>query len=115
MSQRSVLLVMLTLSLAACNGGTGDHVAPDAGPGTDSGTPGTDSGTPGTDAGTPGTDAGYALESLISGSWSLGPGTESYKCIRLTVDHDIDIHRFHPIIPTGTHHTVLSVDRKSVV
>ena len=112
-SRIAVASLAVVLALAGCNSGgtTSDRVAPDAGTGTDSGTPGTDSGTPGTDSGTPGTDAGvHPLETLISGTWSLPPGTESYKCVRLTLAHAIDVHRFHPIIPMGTHHTVLSVD-----
>jgi len=58
---------------------------------------------PGTDApiGTPG------YTSLISGSWSLPNGTETYRCIRLTATSDMWITAIHPIAPLGTHHTVL--------
>lgn len=100
---RLALVALAVLALAACNSGTtGDRSGTDSGPGTDGGTMGTDAGGD--------VDAGIVLDTLVSGDWSLPPGMEAYKCVRVTVDHDIDVHRFHPVIPLGTHHTVLTID-----
>jgi copper type II ascorbate-dependent monooxygenase-like protein len=44
---------------------------------------------------------------LVSGTWSLPPSIEGYRCIRLTAKEDMWITAIHPIAPTGTHHTVL--------
>lgn len=109
MSPSRSSFALLSLALAACTAAPAGTL--DSGsPGVDSGTPGTDSGTPGTDAGPVETDAGApVLETLISGAWSLPMGSERYICVRVTIDHDMYIHRFHPVIPTGTHHTVLTV------
>jgi hypothetical protein len=70
---------------------------------------GTDAASPGADAQTgadaPTGTAGYT--SLISGSWSLAQGTETYRCVRQTATSDTWITAIHPLAPHGTHHTVL--------
>src|SRR5438132_2032581 len=46
---------------------------------------------------------------LIEASWTLPPLTNQYVCAYLTVDEDLLIDAFRPVIPVGTHHTVLSM------
>jgi hypothetical protein len=46
---------------------------------------------------------------LIEGDWELPPDSESYTCVRLTVPRDVYLSEFAPVIPLGTHHTVLTV------
>jgi hypothetical protein len=58
-------------------------------------------------AGSGGAPAG-AVE-LVSAQWTLEPGTEIYQCTRVTVEQDYYVTEFHPGIPLGTHHTVLTV------
>ena len=48
-------------------------------------------------------------QTIITGDWTLDPGTESYTCVRKTVDEDLVISAFDAIIPLGTHHTLLTV------
>jgi hypothetical protein len=57
-------------------------------------------------------DAGGTGEwtTLISGDWTLQPGTEDYVCVRTTVTEDLYISEFRAMIPNGTHHTVLAID-----
>ncbi len=80
----------LCLLLAACGGGSSsdDTQAVDA-------------------AVTP-IDAPDGWQTLLQGSWSLNPGEEAYFCVYATVPRDLDIKAFRPIIPQGTHHTVLT-------
>lgn len=47
--------------------------------------------------------------SLIEGSWEIPGDSEGYRCARLTVPEDVYIAEFTPLIPLGTHHTVLTV------
>lgn len=49
---------------------------------------------------------------LIGRDWTIDPG-ETYKCIRIRVDHDMLINSFHAVAPVGTHHTVLTVSSSS--
>jgi hypothetical protein len=55
-------------------------------------------------------DAGAAdgFELLVAAEWSLPPGTERYKCVYQTVRETIFVRAFRPLIPLGTHHTVLT-------
>jgi hypothetical protein len=46
---------------------------------------------------------------LIAGDWSLPSGSEGYQCVYATVERDLYIKAFRPLIPIGTHHTVLTV------
>lgn len=47
--------------------------------------------------------------SLIEAEWKLDPNSEAHLCARVTVPRDAYLHEFAPLIPLGTHHTVLSV------
>jgi hypothetical protein len=55
-------------------------------------------------------DRGDGWRSLIEADWELAPGEEAHVCARLTVPEDAYLHEFAPLIPQGTHHTVLSVN-----
>lgn len=46
--------------------------------------------------------------SLMEGEWTLAPGEEGYYCVYATVPADVYIKAFRPLIPPGTHHTVLT-------
>jgi hypothetical protein len=46
--------------------------------------------------------------SLLEGDWTLQPGEEAYFCVYATVPRDIYVKAFRPLIPPGTHHTVLT-------
>ncbi|HEX4338803.1 MAG TPA: hypothetical protein VH062_23015 [Polyangiaceae bacterium] len=48
-------------------------------------------------------------KTIITGDWSLDPGTESYTCVRQTLDEDVIVSKFDAINPLGTHHTLLTV------
>ena len=47
-------------------------------------------------------------QSLMEGDWSLAAGEEGYYCVYATVPRDMYVKAFRPIIPNGTHHTVLT-------
>lgn len=49
-----------------------------------------------------------AWQPLMDGEWSLAAGQEGYFCVYATVPRDMYIKAFRPIIPLGTHHTVLT-------
>lgn len=84
------LVSLLTVALGACGSdGTG---APDAGAGT-------------ADAAVTGD-----WQTLIARDWTLAPGTEQYRCSRITVTEDLYITGFRSIDPSGTHHTVVTVE-----
>jgi copper type II ascorbate-dependent monooxygenase-like protein len=63
----------------------------------------------GTDAGGDGDAATGDWQSLISGDWHLDGLAEGYFCVYVTVPRDIYIKAFKPLIPLGTHHTVLTM------
>jgi hypothetical protein len=46
----------------------------------------------------------------MQADWELPAGAEGYRCVRVTVPEDVYISAFNPLIPLGTHHTVLSVN-----
>jgi hypothetical protein len=50
-----------------------------------------------------------AFQTLITSSWSLQPGTEIYQCATVTLTREMFISELRPTIPTGTHHTVVSI------
>jgi hypothetical protein len=52
---------------------------------------------------------GTSLQTLISGDWTMPPGTEGYVCVRKTVDEDLYVSGFEAINPLGTHHTLLTM------
>ncbi len=49
---------------------------------------------------------GWSL--LMQGGWSLQPNEEAYYCVYVTIREDTYIKSFRPLIPVGTHHTVLT-------
>jgi hypothetical protein len=48
---------------------------------------------------------------LIDREWELAPYSETYRCVRVTVEEDLYIQGFRDISPVGTHHTVLTAGR----
>jgi len=46
---------------------------------------------------------------LIEAEWSLAPNSEGYFCAYKTITEDLVIGEFSPVIPLGTHHTVLTM------
>lgn len=48
-------------------------------------------------------------KTIITGDWTLQPGTESYTCARLTIDEELWVNGFEAINPLGTHHTLLTM------
>src|SRR5687768_11224780 len=103
-SSRLVFAVLLMVSVAC-----GGDDAGDDDPGADSGAAG------GPDGGGPGGDPDAGAQPgefvpLITGTWTIPAGDEIYHCARSTVDETMYISEFRPIIPLGTHHTVLTID-----
>lgn len=93
-----VLVLVLVPVLAGC--GSDAPLTPpaaDAGPGTDLGPPAVDAGPP-----------PPALVTIASSAWTLGAGVEKYLCVLVTTPDEIFVSEFHPVIPLGTHHTVLT-------
>src|SRR5690606_38223200 len=99
-TMRRALATLLTLALAACGG---DDSGDDSGDGGGGG--GGDGGQGGPDGG--GGDGTW--QTLLEGDWSLQPLEEGYYCIYATVPRDLYIKAFRPLIPLGTHHTVLTL------
>jgi Copper type II ascorbate-dependent monooxygenase, C-terminal domain len=62
----------------------------------------------------PGVDPVSDWRMLVEGAWELPAGEEGYRCARLTLTEDIYIKEFQPVAPTGTHHTLLSVNEMPV-
>lgn len=46
--------------------------------------------------------------SLMEGDWTLAAGEEGYFCVYTTVPRDMYVKAFRPLIPLGTHHTVVT-------
>jgi hypothetical protein len=115
------LFLTSTVALLACGddttgggGGDGSGGASSASTGTTTATTGTGSTTTGATTGAGGGEgtgggASSELQTLISAEWSLETGTEMYLCSRVTVEEDTWITEFHPVIPVGTHHTVVTL------
>ena len=92
MKPGAYLSTMLLIAVVACGGGGGGG---DDGPGNP-------------DA--PGADAAVGdWVTLLEGDWSLAPQDEGYFCVYATVPRDMYIKAFRPLIPLGTHHTVLTL------
>ena len=49
------------------------------------------------------------MKTLVSADWTLAAGTEIYQCTRVTIPEDLYVTEFHPVIPVGTHHTVVTL------
>lgn len=54
-------------------------------------------------------DADDGWQVLVDAEWKLAPGAEAHLCARTSVPRDVYLHEFSPLIPTGTHHTVVTV------
>ncbi len=92
---RSVSLCSLLLSsvLVACGGGGGG-----GGGSTDAATGDIDS------------DVPDGWTTLLEGEWTMPAGSpDTYYCVYATVPRDMYIKAFRPLIPLGTHHTVLTL------
>lgn len=87
MSRLLLASVLVSSVLAACGGGDdGIPATPDAATGSDGWT------------------------TLLEGEWSMPAGQpDTYYCVYATVPRDMYIKAFRPIIPVGTHHTVLTL------
>ena len=48
-------------------------------------------------------------QTLLTGDWTMPPGTEGYVCARKTTTEDLYVAGFEAIIPPGTHHTLLTM------
>jgi hypothetical protein len=84
-------VVLLSTLLAGCSGDGGSSSV-DAAPGS------IDSATP------------EGWTSLLEGDWTLPSGQpDTYYCVYATVPRDMYIKAFRPMIPVGTHHTVLTL------
>src|SRR3954463_13584394 len=47
---------------------------------------------------------------LLEGDWTMPAGQpDTYYCVYATVPRDMYIKAFRPLIPVGTHHTVLTL------
>ena len=85
------------LALPACGGGgSGDDTGDDQGD----------------DTVTPDASIPSDFTELIGRDWTIPTG-ETYRCIRIRVDHDMWVNGFHALAPLGTHHTVLTISNSS--
>jgi hypothetical protein len=50
-----------------------------------------------------------AWKTLLTGTWTMPPGTEGYVCVRQTIDEDLYVSGFDAVNPLGTHHTLLTM------
>jgi hypothetical protein len=83
---------LLSSVLVACNGGENSNGSVDAAP------KDIDSAVPN----------GWSV--LLEGDWTLPAGKgDTYYCVYATVPRDMYIKAFKPLIPLGTHHTVLTL------
>ena len=48
-------------------------------------------------------------KTLLTGDWTMSPGTEGYVCVRKTLEEDLVISVLDAINPQGTHHTLLTM------
>ena len=53
------------------------------------------------------TSAARFQDVLVDDTWSVDPGVESYYCKYLTLEKDLYISKFRPLMPRGAHHVVL--------
>lgn len=112
-------VLLLALAVAACSSDPGDggdtpdasDNGADADPNAPDADPNAPDAMPGTDAAPPPLPPGFV--SLVERDWTLQPGTEVYRCTRVTVQEDMYVNTFRSLSPLGTHHTVLSVEKNS--
>lgn len=48
-------------------------------------------------------------KTLLTGDWTMAPGTEGYICVKKTLEEDTFVKVFDAINPPGTHHTLLTI------
>ncbi len=59
---------------------------------------------------TPDANVPEGWSTLLEGEWSVPAGSpDTYYCVYATVPRDMYIKAFRPLIPVGTHHTVLTL------
>ena len=63
---------------------------------------------PGVDAAVDAAEIPVGWDKLLDGEWTLAAGQEGYYCVYATVPRDVYVKAFRPLIPLGTHHTVLT-------
>ncbi|MET0594147.1 MAG: hypothetical protein ABW133_15710 [Polyangiaceae bacterium] len=112
------LILGLVPAFVACGSSEPNNNQPEPPPAADAGTnpPPTgempDSGQPGTpDSGQPpiGDPSVSDWKTLLTGDWTMAPGTEGYICVRKTLEEDTFVKVFDAINPPGTHHTLLTI------
>ena len=66
------------------------------------------------DGGGSGSDASVppGFTKLISRTWTLNPGQQGYKCVRIQVPQDMWVTGFRAMSPVGTHHQVLTISNQ---
>lgn len=100
-----VACAALLVCVVGCGSDSGNGGGGSGGNGTGgSGTGGAGAG----GTGTGGATGGYTL--LIEGAWTVPSGDEDYRCVRKTVTKDGWVSAIRPKLPTGTHHTVLTLE-----
>jgi len=97
-----VSALLIASALAACGDDATATPMTDAGPVTDLGTTADLGATPADMGALPG------LRTLASLDWTVPPMNEKYFCVLVTIPDEIFVSEFHPVIPVGTHHTVLT-------
>lgn len=97
-----IITILALFATLACGGG--GNASPDGAVVADA-SPNADA--PGPESWPDASADGYTT--LIARGWTMSPGTELYRCTRLTVQEDVYITGFRALAPLGTHHTVLSV------
>lgn len=107
------MLKVACAALLVCVVGCGSDSGSEAGTG-GSGTGGSGTGGSGTGgggtggSGTGGGSSDYSM--LIEGDWTVPSGDEDYSCVRKTVTEDAWVSAIRPMLPPGTHHTVLTLE-----
>ena len=111
-SLKPLIVVFALFLCAACS----DDASTDGGGDVDASTSDPDASNNGNPDAAPGTaDAAVppGFVELIDRDWSLNPGSENYRCTRVTIERDMYVNAFRAMDPLGTHHTVLSVRKNS--
>ena len=110
MRSASLVLAPLLLVTVACGSSDDSSSEPEGTAGT-AGGGAAGAGTAGSGAGGSGTGGvgGDGWQTLMEGDWSIEGGTESYVCVRRTMEEDVYVQEIEPINPLGTHHTVLTI------
>jgi hypothetical protein len=106
-------LAALLVCVAGCSDGSSGGSPGSGGSGTGgSGTGGSGTGGSGTGGSSTGGSGGATSgwTTLIEGDWTLPSGEEDYLCVLKTLTEDVHVSAFRPLLPPGTHHTVLTLE-----